>query len=237
MKPIFKNLLLLFSLFLVCETAQAKRWSTEDISPEPSLPKGVVLNLDFQNIQDGLIPSKSLFPLYVPFGELKFGMARTRRVLLIDPDEKLLIPHSSVLDPNGKLWVTSIQLYARANGIVVSQCNQTNGYVIYIADGVVHAAIHNEGKTVVLREKPGCGLGKMFNKQVTVVLQIKPDGAFLFLNRNVVAYAPLKKPFLGKNFLIQIGKNKHLLPALKKISNLPKQGFSGAVATFKIIRQ
>jgi len=235
MKKILKSYL----LFLVFVTGfvQARDWRTEQIVPLPVFPKGFAISLDFEHIHDGLIPSKSIFPLYVPLGDLELRMARLRRVVMIQHGESLFIPHSSVLDPNGKKWACSVQFYAGSDGLIVSQCNQTDGYAIYIVDGIIHAAIHNRGQTVVLCEKMGGGIGKAFRKRITVVLEIDKDKTFLLVNRTLVAHADLKKAFSGKNFFIQIGENKNILPALKQIPKFPKNGFSGAISAFKIIRQ
>lgn len=237
MKNIYSiRLIVLLSIFFgggaLAKESDASKDATSYIPP-----KGLMLNLDFHQVKDGLILSKSLFPLNVPVGKFNFREARARRVLMIDSDETLYIPHSSLLDPHNGTWISSIQIYSRTNGVVVSQCDQTDGYVIYIADGIVHAAIHNKGRTIVLREAPGCGLGKMFKKRVTIVLKITPENVFLTLNRNLVAYVKLNHPFSAKNAFIQIGKNKYLPKSLQKVFNMPKEGFSGAVVTFKIISQ
>ena len=67
------------------------------------LPRGLMLNLDFQKIENGLIPNKTLYPLYVPICDLDTAPNNSGRVLLmIEAGQGFDIPHSSLLDPDGE---------------------------------------------------------------------------------------------------------------------------------------
>ena len=201
------------------------------------MPKGVMLNLDFQNIQNGLIPSKTLYPLYVPLGELDTQIANNRRILVLQEGQGLDIPHCSLLDPDGTSWVASIQVFALTDGLIMSQCNDESGYAIYLKDGVVHATILSGHSVITLRERPGTGIGRVFKKRVSIDLKISPKFAFLILNRTRVAYAPLQKPLSGETLWIRIGEHKALPAPLKRNPAATTTGFTGGVSSLKILRQ
>jgi len=116
-----------------------------------TLPKGPMINLDFERIENGLIPSKTLFPLYVPIGELGTKTSNDRTLLFLDKGQGLDIPHSSMLDPDGSAWVAIIRVFAVTDGMVMSQGNDEKGYAIYIKDGAVQAAIPLKGKDCRIR--------------------------------------------------------------------------------------
>jgi hypothetical protein len=220
-----KVLLLLAGLFpLLCSAA-------------PSLPVGLMLNLDFQQIKDGLIPSKTLYPLYVPLGKLDTQVVNQRNVLIINDGQGLNIPHSSLLDPNGTTWVASIQVVAKTDGIILSQYNDTCGYVIYLKDGIVHATILSGASAITLKENPENGIGSVLKKRVTIELKIGPQSAILILNRNRVAYVPLQKPLSGKDLLIRLGEHSSVPTPLKYNPAPLTKGFTGEIRLFKMIRQ
>jgi len=204
---------------------------------DPSAPKGILLNLDLQNIQNGLIPSKTLYPLFVPLGGLNTRMVDSRKLLMFNQGDALDIPHSSLLDPNGSSWVSSIQIIALTDGIIISQGNDDSGYVIYLKDGVAHASILTGGSVVTLREDAGSGFGSILKKRVSIVLKIDPDSASLILNRTLVSYAPLITPLAGNNHRIRIGAHTLLPVALKQNPDLSTSGFTGAMGSLKILRQ
>ena len=196
-----------------------------------------MLNLDFQNITEGLIPSKTLYPLFVPLGELRTQPINSRHTLILSEGQGLDIPHSSLLDPDGSSWVTSIRVVALSDGLIMSQCNDTSGYAIYLKDGVVHAVILSGRTSVTLREQPDRGIGSVLKKQVTIDLKINPDSAMLILNRNRVAYVTLQKPLAGENHLIRIGEHAAIPVPLKRKPAATATGFTGGINAVKILRQ
>lgn len=210
---------------------------TRKCMADQAMPKGVMLNLDFQNIQDRLIPSKTLYPLYVPLEKLDTQIANNRRMLVLQDGQGLDIPHCSLLDPDGTSWVVSIRMLALTDGIIMSQCNDTSGYVIYLKDGVVHATIRSGYSTTTLRERPGYGIGNVFKKQVSIDLKIGRDFAVLILNRTRVATVPLQKPLAGDNHLIRIGGHTTVPTPLKRNPAATTTGFAGGISSFKILRQ
>lgn len=72
-----------------------------------------MLNLDFQQATNGLIPNKSFYPLYVPVGDLQVETLLNQPMLVITPDHGLTIPHSSLLQPDGNEWIISVRVGAR----------------------------------------------------------------------------------------------------------------------------
>ena len=201
------------------------------------LPSGILLNLDFQNVKDGLIPNKALYPLYVPLQKLQIGEVNYRKTLIIDKGQGLDIPHSSLLDPDGTAWVASVQVLAITDGIILSQCNADSGYVIYIKDGIVHATVLSGQTAVTLREQAVGGIGSILNKKVTIDLKIRRDSALLVLNRNRVALASLQQPLAGSNLWIRIGEPSTLPTPLKHNPAAAISGFTGHVTSLKILRQ
>lgn len=220
---------MLFAAVALCSMATARAGQ--------ELPKGLVLNLDFRNIREGLIPSNTLYPLHVPQGNLRTRDIDKRTFLLFEDGQGLDIPHCTLLDPDGSTtWVASIRVLPLSDGIIAAQCNADSGFVIYLRDGVVHAAIQSGRNVVTLREQPGQGLGSILKKQVTIDLKISPNSAQLILNRNRVCNIALSKPLAGTNQKIRIGQpNTSLLPALRP--NAVPKGFTGGIASFKILRQ
>lgn len=211
--------------------------NTHNCRAEPSLPKGLMLNLDFQNIQNGLIPSKTLYPLYVPQGKLETETVNARNMLVFKKGQGLDIPHCSLLDPDGTSWVASLRVYALTDGIIMAQYNEESGYVIYLKDGVVHVTILSGHSAITLTERPNRGIGRVFKKQVTIELKISPDSALLVLNRNQVAYAPLQKPLAGENHQIRLGAHAAVPLPLKRNPAATTTGFTGGINSFKILRQ
>ena len=201
------------------------------------LPKGLMLNLDLQRIEDGLIPNKTLYPLYVPIGDLGTVTNNDKRVLLMfEHGQGLDIPHSSLLDPDGGSWVATVRLFAMSNGLVMSQGDDEKGYAIYIKDGAVHAAIHTGYSTIILKERPEHGITEYLNKWVTIELKLNPDMVILVLNRAHVAIAPLQAPLIGEDYRIRIGEHK-TLPAPLSRSKTATTGFTGAISSLKVLRQ
>ncbi len=200
-------------------------------------PKGLMLNLDFQRIENGLIPSKTLFPLHVPLGELSTGTFNDRTMLVFDEGQGLDIPHSSLLDPDGSAWVAIIRVFALTDGLVMSQGDDEKGYAIYIKDGAVQAAIQTGHSTIFLRERPENGITPCLNKWVTIEVKIDSDSALLILNRAHVALVPLQEPLNGKDYHIQIGEHKTLPAPLSRSKTATPTGFTGGVSSLKLVRQ
>ena len=204
---------------------------------DPSRPKGLMLNLDFQNVQDGLIPNKAFFPLHVPQCDAGIESLLQEMMLVLKNDIGFDIPHSSLIQPDGSEWIVVVRLGALSDGMVVSQCNDQYGYAIYIKDGAAHAVIRTGHSSMLLKEDPRYGVTDCTKDMVTIELRIKPDMAVLTLNRKRAAMARLDAPLSGDEMPIRIG-NHHALPAI--MTNIPEvepTGFSGAISTLKIFRQ
>ena len=202
-----------------------------------NLPKGLMLNLDLRKIEDGLIPNKTLYPLYVPMGDLSTESDNRRTFLVFKKEQSLNIPHSSLLDPGTGEWIATIRVFARTDGIVMSQGNDESGYVIYIKDGAVHAAIRTGQSTILLQELPENGITHCLNTWVTIEVNIQPEMAILSLNRARVALARISEPPSGQNHYIQIGEHQTLPIALQHDAEATPSGFTGAISSFKILRQ
>lgn len=200
-------------------------------------PKGLMLNLDFQRIESGLIPSKTLFPLHVPMGELSTGTFDDRTMLMFEEGQGLDIPHSSLLDPDGSAWVAIIRVFALTDGMVMSQGDDKKGYAIYIKDGAVQAAIHTGHSTIFLKERPENGITPCLNKWVTIELKLNSDSAILILNRAHVALVPLQAPLNGKDYRIRIGEHEALPAPLSRSKTATPTGFTGAISSLKLVRQ
>jgi hypothetical protein len=208
---------------------------TAPVSSAP--PKGLMINLDFQRIEDGLIPSKTLYPLYVPMGDLGTGTFDDRTMLVFEEGQGLDIPHSSLLDPDGSAWVATIRVFALTDGMVMSQGDDEKGYAIYIKDGAVQAAIHTGLSTIILKERPENGITPCLNKWVTIELKTNADTAILILNRAHVALVPLQAPLSGKDYRVRIGEHKTLPALLSRSKTVTPTGFTGAISSLKILRQ
>jgi hypothetical protein len=206
-------------------------------SANAALPKGIILNLDLQQIQDGLIPNKSLYPLHVPMGSLGTNLSNDRTVLILEEGQRLDIPHSSLLDPDGSGWIASIRVFALSDGIVMSQSDDEKGYVIYIKDGAIEAAVQTGHSTVYLQERKESGLTTCINAWVSIELIIKQDHALLILNRAHVALIPLDEPLTGTESRIRIGEHDTLPAPLSRKPSFSLQGFTGAISSVKILRQ
>lgn len=202
-----------------------------------SPPKGLMLNLDFQRIEDGLIPSKTLFPLHVPLGELGTTTFGKRTVLLLNEGQGLSIPHSSLLDPDGSEWIAIIRVLALTDGLVMSQGDDEKGYAIYIKDGAAHAAIQTGHSTIVLKERADKGITPCLDKWVTIELRVNSDMALLVLNRAHAALVPLQEPLRGQDYRIRIGEHKALPAPLSRSKTVTPSGFTGAISSLKIVRQ
>lgn len=202
-----------------------------------SPPKGLMLNLDFQRIEDGLIPSKTLFPLHVPMGELSTTTFSKRTVLVLNEGQGLGIPHSSLLDPDGSEWIAIIRVYALTDGLIMSQGDDEKGYAIYIKDGAVQAAIQTGHSTIVLKERAEKGITPYLNKWVTIELRVNSDMALLVLNRAHAALVPLQEPLRGQDYRIRIGEHKTLPAPLSRSKTATLTGFTGAISSLKIVRQ
>jgi len=200
------------------------------------LPKGLVLNMDFEQVRDGLIPSKALFPLYIPQGELGIESFNNRNMLAFQFGQGLNIPHSSLLDPNGSEWIISIRAFPLTDGIIVSQSNDDHGYAIYMKDGHISAAVRSGHSTFTLQERADRGRQKYTKRWVTIELRIKDGMALMNLNRKRVGMVRQQPALNGENLRLRLG-NHNTLPNPFKNSNVPSTGFTGAINSFKILRQ
>ena len=233
MKPITGSIILLtlVASTSICKSAEHRK------NGKDRLPKGIVLNLDFQQIKDGLIPNKVLYPLYVPANGLGTETVNNREILVLREGQSLDIPHSSLLDPDGSQWVAIIRVFLKSDGIVLSQGNGQQGYAIYTKEGVVHVAIRTGDSTVVLKETLEKGITDYLGKWVTIELRIKQGIAILNLNRARVATLPVPSPLSGKDCKIRIGEHRSLPIALENNTDASPAGFTGAVSSLKILRQ
>ena len=213
-------------------------FSTITSAQELNFPSGLILNLDFYHIQNGLIPNKTSYPLYVPTGQLTVAtVSKNTKVLQIKPGEGFSIPHSFLLDPTTNEWVVTLRVFIQTDGLILSQGNRKSGYVIYVKEGAIHAIVRTPSDTSYLQERASTGITNYKNRWVTIDLQLLKDRAVLSLNRTHVAEIPLKVPMVGKNFQIQIGQHKKIPVPLKDYPNASTNGFSGAIRSLKMLRQ
>lgn len=201
------------------------------------LPKGVMLNLDFSNVEQGLIPNKAFFPLYVPQCDAGIEDLLQEKMLVLKDDIGFDIPHSSLLQPDGSEWIISVRLGALSDGMVISQGNDEKGYAIFIKDGAAHAVLRTGHSSILLKEDPRYGVTDCSKEMVTVELRIKSDIAVLTLNRKRAAMARIEGPLNGDEMPIRIGKHYALPAIMKNIAGIEPAGFSGAISTLKILRQ
>ena len=200
------------------------------------MPKGIILDFNLQRTGGGLIPNRTIYPLYVPLGDLKLIPEYQIRVLNLDRGQSLKIPHTALLDPDGGEWDVSIRIFAKTNGIVLTQANEDVGYILYLEDGIIHASV-NVGSTLVsIVEDPRSGQTYCLNRWVSIDLRIKPDMVLMNVNRKRAAIAFLPTPLKGKNMHVRIGSLDKLPEPLKYLPISPL-GFSGAIRSFRIVRQ
>ena len=201
------------------------------------LPKGLILNLDLRHIEDGLIPNKTLYPLHVPQGDLSTKSDGRRTFLILKEGQHLDVPHSLLLDPGGGEWVATIRVFARTEGLIMSQGNDEVGYAIYLQDGAIKIAIKTGSSTNVLMERLDYGITPALNRWVTIEIRFKQDEASLLLNRARVASIPLAEPLHGENFHIRIGEHQTLPVALQHSPDITPSGVTGAISSLKFLRQ
>jgi len=194
-----------------------------------SRPKGILLNLNFDESTQDLVFNKTLYPLHVPLGNLELTAVAGKKSLVFQEGQQLRIPHSSLLDPDGSEWIVSVRCRALADGIVMSQGNDETGYLFFLKNGMANAVIQIGGKMFLLRERPDSLPTKCIGEWITLELQIQPNEAFFYINRNRIASTPLPTPLSGTNLYIRIGN--HAAPGNES------NGFSGAISSLKILRQ
>ena len=159
-----------------------------------------MLNLDFRNASEGLIPNRSLYPLYVPQGPLEIKPLLGENMLVFLPEDGLDIPHSSLIQPDGSEWVVSVQIGAYpgdGNGMVMSQCDDEFGYAIYLKDGAPRAVIRTGNCALVLKEDRTTGITDCRKQMATVELRIKSDMVLYTVNKKRVAMLTLDAPLQG----------------------------------------
>ena len=203
-------------------------------------PKGLMLNLDFQNVQSGLIPNNGFYPLYVPLGKMAIENMLGENMLVLTPEQGLDVPHSSLIQPDGSEWIVSIELGAHTNGgngMVVSQCDDEHGYAIYLKNGAPRAVVRTGNCAMMLKEDQTFGLTDCRKQMTTVELRIKPDMAILTINRKRAALVMLDGPLDGENMPIRIGNHPVLPAILQNIPGVEPFAFSGAISSLKVWRQ
>ncbi|MBN2784532.1 MAG: hypothetical protein JXR25_06865 [Pontiellaceae bacterium] len=199
-----------------------------------------MLNLDFQHSEQGLIPNRAFFPLYVPHGDLTIQELLGENMLVFMPGEGLDIPHSSLIQPDGSEWIVTVQLGAYpegGNGMVLSQCNDEFGYAIYLKDGSPRAVVRTGNCSMILKEDRASGITDCRTQLCTVELRIMKDMAFLTINRKRAAIVTLDAPLNGEEMPIHLGAHKELPVILQNISGINSSDFFGAVSALKIWRQ
>ena len=202
-----------------------------------SLPQGLMLNLDFSRTTDGLIPSKTLYPLHVPIGKLKIEDVNGKHILGVRAKQGLSIPHSSLLDPDGREWVVSVRAFMLEDGLILSQGNDKHGLAIYMTEHTIQAVIRSGNTALTLKEDEYMGITKYRKRWVTIEIRVKRDRAFLLLNRKIAAMVPLEAPFAGKDMRLRIGTHSTLPAVLKNKPYMQTNGFQGGIASLKIFRQ
>jgi hypothetical protein len=202
-----------------------------------TMRKGLMLGLEFENVQDGLIPNEGFFPLYVPLGDAGMDFLLQEMMLVLKNDTGLDVPHSSLIQPDGSEWIVSVRLGALSDGMVISQANDRYGYAIFIKDKAAHAALRTGHSTILLKEDPQFGIIDCTKEMVTVELRIKSDIALLTLNRKRAAMARLDAPLAGDDMPIRIGNHRQLPAIMTNIPEAEPTGFSGAISNLKIWRQ
>ncbi len=223
---------LLRIILILCCTAGAGR---AQIST--NLPDGLMLNLNFEAAQEGLIPNLALYPLYVPQGGLRIDRVKHRNMLLLEPETGLEIPHSSLLDPNGDDWIVSIRVYLTTDGLILSQGNAEHGFALYSKDGQIFARIRTGTTAYTLQENPRFGISKYRKKWVTIELRIEDGRALLSLNRKRAAQVLDQPPLDGENMRIRVGAHREIPAVFQRFHGMQTIGFSGAVSSLKIHRQ
>ncbi len=201
------------------------------------LPKGLMLNMDFETAREGLIPSKALYPLHVPMGELGLEWFHGRNMLAVQPEQGLDIPHSSMLEPNGDEWVVTLRAICLTDGLIVSQANGTHGFAIYMKDGHISARVKTGATSFLMQENERYGRKKVINRWVTIELRIRENMAILYLNRERVAMVMDQPALSGDNQRIRIGEHRALPAPLARTTDQTPTGFTGAINSFKILRQ
>ena len=219
---------LLGGLFLRTVSAQSPSF-LEDL-------KGVMFRLDLEHISDGLIPSKSFYPLFVPLNTLKVRSLDGRSVLVFNSDQGLDVPPSSLLDPGGMEWVVTVRFFAQSDGVILRHANAHSGYTLRVENGAVEVILHSEGKDILLKESAERGVTSCLKKWMVLELHIQPDQAMLVLNRVHVARVPLERSLFGRDFYLRLGQPKIFAPLREDDPEYPR-GFSGGLSTLKFLRQ
>ncbi len=196
-----------------------------------------MLNLDFLDVQEGLVMNKALFPLHVPQGGLEIGRDYGRGLVWFEPGRGLDIPHSSLLDPDGSEWIFSARVFVQSNGMIMAQSNGELGYAIYTVDGGVRASLRTSHATITLAEDPARGISDRMRRWTTIELRIKEDMAYLSLNRTRIAMAWLDAPLKGEKMTLRLGSQPALPAFMERVPGATPIGFVGAMSSVKLLRQ
>lgn len=220
----------MLSIFLIATLSSSAQFNGD-------LPSGLMLNLDFEEAADGLIPSKSLFPLFVPRNDLAISRINHRNLLEFQLGQGLDIPHSSLLDPNGNEWIVSVRVFALTDGLILSQGNEKHGFAIYMKDGQIFARVRTGHSAFMLQQNARQGISKLKKRWVTIELSIRDDRALLSLNRKRVALVMSEPALSGENLRIRLGNHTRLPTILENFQTMEPTGFTGAISSLKIHRQ
>jgi len=215
-------------------------WCAPCLPDTTTYPKGQMISLDFKRAQDGLIPNKAFYPLYVPQGDLSIQTLLGERMLVLTPEHGLDIPHSSLIQPTGNEWIVSVKLGAYpdgGNGMVISQGDDEHGYAIYLTDGAPRAVVRTGNCSMILREDLARGLTDCRKMMTSIELRISKDTASLTVNRSRIATVTLDGPLDGEYMPIRIGSHHQLPAVMKNIPDVEAHGFSGAISALSVWRQ
>lgn len=193
-------------------------------------------NMDLSQTHNGLIPSKTLYPLFVPQGDLTVNRVNNRSLLAFLDGQGLNIPNSSLLTPDGNEWVVILRAYIQSNGLILSQENDTHGFCIYVKDFSVQAVLRSSHTAITLKEDSTTGITNVRKRWVTIELHMKRDRTYLILNRKRVCMIDPCKPLDGDNMNIRLGTHNRLPNVMKNKRDMSAMGFTGAISSLKFFR-
>ena len=208
-----------------------------------SLPKGLMLNLDFSQTTNGLILSKALYPLHVPQGDLEIKLLLHEKMLNLSPQQGLSIPHNTLIQPDGNSKsIAIVRVGTRpdgSSGILLSQSDDDHGFAIFLTQGNINAAIRTTGAPPILLQQPlNTRAINTEKRMVLIELHIDTDKATLWLDRAPVASTPLPAPLNGNYMPVRIGcPSETQLHFLGDTTGIPTNGINGAISVLQLWRQ
>ncbi|MBN2704465.1 MAG: hypothetical protein JXR23_09670 [Pontiellaceae bacterium] len=227
--------------FIVVSMLFLAHLDTPAQEPTAFYPKGLIFNMNFDAASNGLVPNKGGFPLFVPLNGLEVKTLINEQMLDLPADQGLTVPHSSILQPDGSMWLAGVRVGVRPSGktgMVMSQTNDRHGYAIYLLDGAVYAAVCTADSVIILQQSSDSILRDCSKGMVRIDLEIKANEVVLLLDRAKVASAPLTAPLDGggADMLLRIGNHESLPPFLAE-QEIPANGIFGAISLLQLWRQ